>query len=58
MEKKGLESLMSNIITQKNKNKRYMPHEIKTRLHAVETYRNCGDISYVCRKYHISRTSL
>ena len=21
-------------------------------------YRKCGDISYVCRKYHISRTSL
>ena len=21
-------------------------------------YRNCGDINYVCRKYHISRTSL
>ena len=21
-------------------------------------YRNCGDIEYVCRKYHISRTSL
>ena len=49
---------MSNIITQNNKNKRYLPHEIKTRLHAVETYRNCGDINYVCRKYHISRTSL
>ena len=55
---KGLESLMNNIIPQKNKNKRYLPHEIKTRKHAVETYRNCGDIEYVCRKYHISRTSL
>ena len=21
-------------------------------------YRNCGDIAFVCRKYHISRTSL
>ena len=47
------------IITQKNKNtKRYLPHELKTRIHAVEMYRNCGDIGYVCRKYHISRTSL
>ena len=55
---KGLESLM-NIITQKNKNtKRYLPHELKTRIYAVEMYRNCGDIEYVCRKYHISRTSL
>ena len=48
-----------NSITQKNENKkRYLPHEIKTRIHAVEMYRNCGDIAYVCRKYHISRASL
>ena len=56
---KGLESLMNNSITQKTENtKRYLPHEIKTRIYAVEMYRKCGDISYVCRKYHISRTSL
>ena len=55
---KGLESLMD-IITQKNKNtKRYLPHELKTREYAVKMYRNCGDIGFVCRKYHISRTSL
>ena len=53
---KGLESLMKNIITQKDK--RYLPHEIKTRENAVKTYRNSNDIAYVCRKYHISRTSL
>lgn len=47
------------IITQKNENtKRYLPHELKTRIYAVEMYRKCGDIEYVCRKYHISRTSL
>lgn len=39
-------------------NKRYIPHELKTRYNAVLTYRNSGDISYVCRKYHISRISL
>ena len=56
---KGLESLMNNIITQNQKNiKRYLPHEIKTRENAVKMYRNCNDIGYVCRKYHISRTSL
>ena len=50
---------MNNIITQKEKNiKRYLPHELKTREHAVKTYRNNGDIGYVCRKYHISRISL
>ena len=48
---------MNNSITE-NKNKRYIPHEINTRKYAVEMYRNCGDINYVCRKYHISRVSL
>ena len=48
---------MNNIITEKNK-KRYLPHDINTRKYAVEMYRNCGDINYVCRKYHISRVSL
>ena len=50
---------MNNIITQNQKNiKRYLPHEIKTRKNAVKMYKNCNDIGYVCRKYHISRTSL
>jgi transposase InsO family protein len=50
---------MENSITQKSKNiKRYLPHELKTREYAVKMYRNCGDIGFVCRKYHISRTSL
>ena len=39
-------------------NKRYLPHELKTRIRAVETYRNGNSIDYVCRKYHISRISL
>ena len=43
-------------ITQKST--RYLPHELKTRIHAVETYRNGNSIDYVCRKYHISRVSL
>lgn len=47
---------MKNIISQKNK--RYLPHDTNTRIYAVKMYRNCGDIDYVCRKYHISRISL
>ena len=47
---------MNNIIPLNSK--RYLPHELKTRENAVITYRNCGDSGYVCRKYHISRTSL
>ena len=48
---------MNNSITDISK-KRYLPHDINTRKYAVEMYRNCGDIEYVCRKYHISRISL
>lgn len=43
---------------QYNTNKRYCPHELTTKIHAVETYRKTKDISYVCRKYHISKASL
>ena len=39
-------------------NKRYCPHEITTKLHSVQIYRQTGDISYVCRKYKISKASL
>ena len=37
---------------------RYLPHEIKTRIYAVETYRKGHSIKYVCRKYHVSKASL
>ena len=48
-----------NIINDNNeKIKRYLPHELHIRENAVKTYRNGNSISYVCRKYHISRTSL
>ncbi len=39
-------------------NKRYCPHEIVTKIHSVTTYRQTKDISYVCRKYKISKASL
>ena len=43
------------IVTQ---NRRYLPHEISTKVHAVETYRKYGDIRYICRKYKVSKASL
>ena len=49
---------MNSIIKNNEKSKRYLPHELKTRENAVKTYRNGNSIDYVCRKYHISRTSL
>lgn len=39
-------------------NKRYLPHEIITRFHAVKLYRSGESVSFVCRKYHISKSSL
>ncbi len=45
-----------NIINENNeKSKRYLSHELHIRENAVKTYRNGNSISYVCRKYHISR---
>lgn len=39
-------------------NNRYLPHDINTRYFAVLAYRNGNKSSYVCRKYHISKSSL
>ena len=37
---------------------RYLPHELSTKFNAVKLYRNVKDVSYVCRRYHISKASL
>ena len=39
-------------------NKRYLPHEITTKESTVKLYRLAKDISFVCRRYHISKASL
>ena len=44
-----------NSITQ---NKRYCPHQLKTRIYAVKLYRRTRDIDFVLRRYHISKSSL
>ncbi len=41
-----------------SQNVRYLPHQINTREYAVKLYRNGNSINYVCRKYHISKSSL
>lgn len=38
--------------------KRYLPHELSTKVQSVNLYRNTKDISFVCRRYHISKASL
>lgn len=37
---------------------RYYPHEISTKIHSVELYRQVKDVSFVCRRYKISKASL
>lgn len=40
------------------KNQRYIPHELKTRVCAVKLYRTGVGVDFVCRRYHISKSSL
>lgn len=40
------------------KNKRYLPHELSTKINAVKLYRMTRDINFVLRRYHISKASL
>lgn len=49
---------MKSIAHSEKKSKRYLPHELNTKIHAVETYQQIGDVKYICRKYHISKASL
>lgn len=37
---------------------RYLPHELTTKYHAVKLYRAGNPVSFVCRRYHISKASL
>lgn len=37
---------------------RYLPHELNTRYYAVKLYRTGVGVSFVCRRYHISKSSL
>lgn len=49
---------MKSIAQNTAKNKRYLPHELKTKIHSVKEYRRTKDLDYVLRKYHISKASL
>ena len=42
----------------KQKNKRYLPHELTTKINSVKLYRQTKDIGFVVRRYHISKASL
>ena len=37
---------------------RYLPHELSTKYYAVKLYRSTQSVSFVCRRYKISKSSL
>lgn len=37
---------------------RYLPHTLDTKFHAVKLYRRGHSVGFVCRRYHISKSSL
>ena len=41
-----------------SQNSRYLPHELNIKYYAVKLYRQTKSIKYVCRRYHISKSSL
>jgi len=49
---------MDMITEVKQKNKRYLPHELSTKVNSVKLYRQTKDIDFVLRRYHISKASL
>lgn len=50
---------MKTIITENLQNThRYIPHTLEARLATVKTYRNKNSISFICRRYKVSRASL
>lgn len=49
---------MDSITQEVKQNKRYLPHELSTKVQSVNLYRSTKDISFVCRRYHISKASL
>jgi len=49
---------MNIIYENERKIESYLPHELNTRYYAVLSYRKGNKATYVCRKYHISKSSL
>lgn len=41
-----------------SQSQRYYPHDLNTKYYAVNLYRNGNSVSYVCRKYKISKMPL
>ncbi len=46
------------LITSISQTQRYLPHELNTKYYSVRLYRNGYSVSFVCRRYKISKSSL
>lgn len=46
------------LMTSISQNRRYFPHTLETRYHAVKTYRNGASVAFICRRYKVSKPSL
>lgn len=46
------------LMTSITHNPRYLPHELNTKYYATKLYRNGYPVSFVCRRYKISKSSL
>ncbi len=49
---------MNSVAQTSKENKRYLPHELTSKVNSVKLYRQTRDIGFVCRRYHISKASL
>lgn len=45
-------------MTSISQTQRYIPHDLNTKFYAVKLYRNGYSVSFVCRRYKISKSSL
>lgn len=48
----------STVINTITHSQRYLPHELNTKFFAVQLYRTGVGVFFVCRRYHISKSSL
>ena len=45
-------------MTSISQNIKYLPHDLNTKFYAVQSHRNSNRAKYVCRRYHIFKSSL
>lgn len=49
---------MKRVAQKQRQNKRYLPHELTTKINSAKLYRQTKDIDFVLHRHHISKESL